>query len=424
MSPGRHPAFRPDRRGCGCAVGRGRLLLGLLAGLALSLPSGVEAQTAGAYGQLPPQAPAAYHIAITPSGLPYVVPSGQGAGPVIWPYQNQPYAPPAYGGQGLPQAGQPQDPLAPQQLPILRATAPAPPPRVTAPAPPPAPPPTPAPQAVSPAPLPAVQPVEPEPTPVVYKEGVYAIDEDYLLSWPENTYRFFTSPLRFDETDWLVAAGVAGVAGALFLADKALADFWQDNIKSSITDDGSDFFREFGEFDHLFIGTVGTYGVAELLDSTGLVDARREKAAALMSLESLLLTSVLTQGVKYITGRKRPADTNDRFDFNGPGDFDSNNSFWSGHSSQPFAVASVVSEVYAEDEPWVPYVAYTLAGGSALSRVNDDRHWFSDIFLGAAAGYFIGKLVTRFNPFLEEQGVGVQPLMQEGGQGLSFNYAF
>ncbi len=385
--------------------------LGFCAAVALVVAP--ETATASGYQQT---AQAAYHIAISPSGVPYVVQPGQAAGGAVWPYQNQPFAP-----QPLP----PQALAAPAPAPAPVSARPASPPPEREVAPPPAPPPTPAPQ-VDFSTTPSFEPAmaEQPPPPKVYEEGFYAIDEDYLLSWPENVYRFFTAPLRFDETDWYIAAGVAGVTGALFLADKVLIDFWQDDVRGDFTDDAADVFRPLGGFQNLLYGTLGAYGVAELLDSSGAIDMRREKAAALMAFESLVLTAVLTQGSKWITGRKRPADTDDKFDFNGPGDFDTNDAFWSGHSSEVFAVASVISEVYAEDQPWVPYVAYTLATGTALSRVNDERHWFSDVFVGAAAGYFIGKLVTRFNPFLEEQGVGVSPLMQEGTQGLNFTYKF
>ena len=435
MTPGVQSAVRPAAGDSGrlcLSISRDRRrpiwLAALGAGLALLLPSASHGQTGG-YGGYPPVQPPAYHIGVTPSGVPYVVSPGQsgGQGYVVWPYQEQPLplqAAPSPGQAGfqqaLPTLPQPPAVAAPRAEPV--ATPPAAPSVAPAPAPPPSPPP----REVAPTPLPEVRPVEPEEEPgeLVYEDGVYAIDKDYLLSWGLNPYRFFTAPLRFDETDWLIAAGVAGTVGALFLADEVLVDFWQDNIRGSFTNDAADVFRPLGEFNNLLYGTLGAYGVAEVLDSTGAIDARREKAAALMSAQSLVLTALLTQGSKYITGRKRPADTDDRFDFNGPGDFDTNDSFWSGHASEVFAVASVISEVYAEDEPWVPYVAYTLAGGTALSRVNDDRHWFSDIAVGAAAGYFIGKLVTRFNPFLADQGIGVEPLVQEGGQGLNFTYNF
>lgn len=389
--------------------------VGLAAVLALALFAGDAAEAANGFGQPPPPAPPAYHIAITPSGLPYVVQPGYGAGPyagqMIWPYQDPGAQPPAYTGQALPAA--PQAPSVPMARPEPAVPPPA------------APPPRPAVRDVAPAPAPRAEPVRQEAAaPPQYEDGIYILDTDYALSWPQNVYRFFTSPLRFDETDWLITAGVAAGAGALILADKVLIDFWQDDVRGSFTDDAADVFRPLGEFDNLLYGTLGAYGIAEVLDSTGAVDARREKAAALMAAESMVLTAVLTQGAKYMFGRKRPADTDDRFDFNGPSDFDTNDAFWSGHASEVFAVASVISEVYADDNPWVPYVAYTLAGGTALSRVNDDRHWFSDIAVGAAAGYFIGKLVTNFNPFLEKQGIGVLPMVQEGGQGLNFTYNF
>ena len=397
---------------------------GLLGCLASSLAIGGEAAASGPYyGAAPPMmAPAGYHIGVTPSGLPYIIPPGQHGGVVVWPYQEPP-AP------GLPAAAPvaTAPPTAGQLQPLPRppaasepALAPETPSRSVEPPPPAVPPSLPEAQPFEPepelAPSPEAEPAKPE---LVYKEGIYAIDEDFLLSVPQNMWRFVTAPTRFDRTDWLIAAAVAGVTGTLLLADEVLFDFWQDDLRGDETDFAADVFRPLGEFDHLLYGTMGAYAIAEVFD------ARREKAAALMALESLLFTAGLTQGMKFITGRKRPADTDNRFDFNGPSeDYDTDDSFFSGHASKSFAVATVIAEVYGDDHPWVPWIAYTAAGGTALSRVNDERHWFSDIFMGAAAGYFIGQLVTRFNPFLEEQGIGVTPLLNEGGQGLNFTYNF
>ena len=46
-------------------------------------------------------------------------------------------------------------------------------------------------------------------------------------------------------------------------------------------------------------------------------------------------------------------------------------------------------------QAWVPVVAYTLAAGVGLSRMALDRHWSSDVFVGAIVGHFIGRLVVR-----------------------------
>jgi hypothetical protein len=43
----------------------------------------------------------------------------------------------------------------------------------------------------------------------------------------------------------------------------------------------------------------------------------------------------------------------------------------------------------------VPVVAYTVAAGVGLSRMTLDRHWASDVAIGAVVGYVVGRLVVR-----------------------------
>ncbi len=251
-----------------------------------------------------------------------------------------------------------------------------------------------------------------------YKDGIYIVDPDYLYSYGESVWQIFTGPLRYERDDWITAALVAGTTGALLLVDEVVQEFWQDNARNSTTDSLSDGFRLFGDTKGILFGSLGAYAVSEAL---GL---KREKAAALMVLESFALSAVLVDGIKYVGGRVRPNKTDDRFDFEGPAKDDFNASFVSGHAANAFAVASVLSEVYGDDYPWVSWLSYTAASGAALSRVNDNKHWASDVFLGSAIGYFIGKTVTRLNPFLEKQGLEITPFAEEGGQGIALSYRF
>ena len=89
-----------------------------------------------------------------------------------------------------------------------------------------------------------------------------------------------------------------------------------------------------------------------------------------------------------------------------------------------FAVASVVSEMYGDELPLASWLAYTAATGTALSRVNDEDHWISDVFAAAAIGYFVGKLVTRFNPFLARHNIALEPLGQGDVPGLAVAFRF
>jgi membrane-associated phospholipid phosphatase len=77
-------------------------------------------------------------------------------------------------------------------------------------------------------------------------------------------------------------------------------------------------------------------------------------------------------------------------------------SFPSGHSVAAFAAAAAVS---SETSRWWPAATYfgigpILYGGAAavgLSRMYNNRHWASDVIMGAAIGTFAGTKVVRYH---------------------------
>ena len=71
-------------------------------------------------------------------------------------------------------------------------------------------------------------------------------------------------------------------------------------------------------------------------------------------------------------------------------------SFWSGHTVGAFAVASAIAESY-NDKPYVAYISYGIASLTGLSRIHDEKHWPSDVFVGAVVGSQIGKYLVRIH---------------------------
>jgi len=90
-----------------------------------------------------------------------------------------------------------------------------------------------------------------------------------------------------------------------------------------------------------------------------------------------LMTQVMTATVKLSVGRTRPDGTQ--------------YSFPSGHSATTFATATVLQRNLG----WkVGVPAYGLATYVAASRVQDKRHFLSDVTFGAAIGLVAGRTVT------------------------------
>lgn len=123
--------------------------------------------------------------------------------------------------------------------------------------------------------------------------------------------------------------------------------------------------------------------------------------------EALVLGTVVGSVLKDTFGRARPfVDTispnpNDFQLFRGFNRGDQYRSFPSGHTLAAFAAAAAVS---AETSRWWPWASYTIGpamyGGAAavgISRMYNNRHWASDVILGAAIGTFAGTKVVRYH---------------------------
>lgn len=106
-----------------------------------------------------------------------------------------------------------------------------------------------------------------------------------------------------------------------------------------------------------------------------------------------LLSAAIAFGIQIAAGRSRPDAEEGVAAFHGPTLSRSDRSFPSGHATQAFALATVIGE--AIPSPAARVAAQGLAGLVALSRVHDDRHFYSDAVAGALIGSTTGWLVVR-----------------------------
>jgi membrane-associated phospholipid phosphatase len=86
-------------------------------------------------------------------------------------------------------------------------------------------------------------------------------------------------------------------------------------------------------------------------------------------------------------------------------------------------VASVISDHFPH--PAIYVLSYGLASIAGFSRIYDDKHWTSDVFLGAALGTAVGKAVVKLNERRRAGSrVSVVPLLGEGIQGAALRVDF
>ena len=67
-------------------------------------------------------------------------------------------------------------------------------------------------------------------------------------------------------------------------------------------------------------------------------------------------------------------------------------SFPSGHTAQAFAAATIFAEEYGYRYKWVPYLSYSLASTVGILRMAKNKHYLSDVLVGAGLGILSTKV--------------------------------
>ena len=203
----------------------------------------------------------------------------------------------------------------------------------------------------------------------------------------------------FTRRDAVVASALVAGAVALMPADDWLrgrVDLRSVQSSASVHAIANDF--SFLGDPGTVILSVGTYAVGRIAGNHTVSEV------GLHATEALLMSAAATELVKGVAGRNRPylqrADADDFVFMDGftGGGF---TSFPSGHTSAAFSLAAVVDAEGSLHWPHaarlVTPVTYGLASLVGLSRIYKDRHWLSDVAVGALVGEYSGLIVERFN---------------------------
>jgi hypothetical protein len=241
------------------------------------------------------------------------------------------------------------------------------------------------------------------------------LDVDYLKGYLTDTGYIVTSPAHWDGRDWLTASLVVGGTLGLYAVDEDIRDFFQDN-QSDSDDTIATIAEPFGNGFVVVPALGGLYLYGYFADNNRLV------RTSLLSLESFVVSGVITTAIKYTGHRHRPDADDGAYEWNGPAFSSDHVSFPSGHSTTAFAVASVISSEYASTG-YVPYIAYGVASLTALSRIYDDRHWASDVLFGSAIGYFTGKTIHKLHTE-EDTNLTIYPLFDQDRSMIVMSYRY
>jgi hypothetical protein len=203
-----------------------------------------------------------------------------------------------------------------------------------------------------------------------------------LKSLPKNLVLdqkdFWTAPLHFSHKQWEWTVPSLVVGGLLIKADNNIEKHvptGKSTVSHAVTASNAGLAA-------LTAAGAGLFLVGHLKSD----DQKRE--TGILAGEAALGVLADTEIFKYAAGRERP--------FTGSGTgrfFVGGDSFPSTHSSVSWAIASVIAHEYPG--PLTQLLAYGTAGAVSGARWAGHKHFASDVIIGAALGWYMGRQVYR-----------------------------
>lgn len=132
----------------------------------------------------------------------------------------------------------------------------------------------------------------------------------------------------------------------------------------------------------------------------------------LLIIKSELIMTAIVFPIKNLSHIQRP-DSSDYL------------SFPSGHTAQAFVAASIVHKEYRYKSQWYGIGAYTIAASVGLFRMVNNKHWESDVFVGAGIGILSAHIayLTHKNKFGRKP-YCIAPMYMYGSKGVAISFKF
>ncbi|MDR7371460.1 phosphatase PAP2 family protein [Flavobacterium aquidurense] len=172
----------------------------------------------------------------------------------------------------------------------------------------------------------------------------------------------------------LIGYGVWGIeSGQIKSFNFQIRNKITDNIDQKVSID--DFSR--------YVPAVSVYA----LNAFGVKGKNNMRDRSVILGTSLIIMTTTVFTLKNVTNIERPDGT-------------SNDSFPSGHTAVAFAGAEFLYQEYKDVSIWYGIAGYTVAVGTGLFRLYNNRHWLTDVAAGAGIGILSTKIAYWMNPYI------------------------
>jgi len=212
---------------------------------------------------------------------------------------------------------------------------------------------------------------------------------------------FWTRPLQIRPGDvhWLVP--FAALTSALIGSDSSIEKELPTN---STLIKRSQNFSNFG-----LASLAGTAGAFYFWGRFTHDDHARETGQ--LSGEALANGVLVSSLIQEATGRDRPLDGNGQGRFGRGG-----TSFPSDHAAAAWSLATVLAHEYPG--PLTKLLAYGTASAVSVSRVTGYKHFTSDVFVGSALGWYLGRQVYQAHHSRELSGAEWNTSSEDANENL------
>ena len=256
-----------------------------------------------------------------------------------------------------------------------------------------------------------------------YNEVTKMTAHTYFVLLESDIKQQITAPFHIKQKDYPKIAAFGIITGGLIWADESINHYAVNlrNNNSSVVGVSKYVTRFGGQYEVATLLALGTYGF--------LFQNEKIKTTTLLATQAYISSAIIFESMKFLSGRQRPNYYDPKTKENDPTwhgplyqfkkrtdgtkpPTSSYTSFPSGHTAVAFAAATVYAMEY-HDRPLIPILSYSAATLIGLSRITENKHWASDVFVGAALGYLCGRqVVNNYHRYSK---------LQKQKQSLTFN---
>ncbi|WP_031426577.1 phosphatase PAP2 family protein [Flavimarina sp. Hel_I_48] len=203
----------------------------------------------------------------------------------------------------------------------------------------------------------------------------------------KGVHHAYKQPLHWQGNDYLKLAGVAAGTLGFYLADNEINHVFTRN-KKEVPPVLLNYGWRAGK-------PLNNYGITGAVYLTGLISKNTKlRRTGVLLISSATATGLFQQFIKTGLGRARPSTGLGKNHFKPFDPSSAYSSFPSGHGILTFTTAHAIAKQF--DNNWVKAGVYGIGVIPGLSRIVEDAHWASDVFLSWAMSYFIVESIDRY----------------------------